>query len=478
MQSKLDQCKSGDQNAVITRKELDSCLDELDDEHNSKEQLSQKIRSAEGNIKTLKDEKEGLQNQLNSEKSQNENLRDRIRQLEIEKTKILSEFENQRETVNKQQILTNENQNLQRSLETCRENQKIFCDSPIVGNNGLSLLKTQSEIQVCQDYGFYNEPENSILMFFDEAYDGNNETAVIIRGLPTYSYKSTDTYKIGDKDNIITSFNTNDKYSLSRACGVIYQGLIHFFGGNFGRRNQRFGFNEQRNFVTYKSPPLGFVSLECSTFIVSKSISQSGDKEVVLLCFSYHYKNNCYQFDDGELSHFADANQNHYWARLGKYKGQLITVGDRYNTNPKTEILDRTNNGEYKWTFGPNYYFTPGIIRSYSMVNVPKIGLNEEYLLLIGGKYNSDDDSRYSDKVHRYNGKWTFFGNLQNPRIAHDSVFLDGRVFIIGGSNKDNYWMKTETWDTTKSRFETKSTWPELYGWNKLSFIITDYTYP
>ena len=50
MQSKLDQCKSGDQNAVITRKELDSCLDELDDEHNSKEQLSQKIRSAEGNI--------------------------------------------------------------------------------------------------------------------------------------------------------------------------------------------------------------------------------------------------------------------------------------------------------------------------------------------------------------------------------------------------------------------------------------------
>ena len=36
------------------------------------------------------------------------------------------------------------------------------------------------------------------------------------------------------------------------------------------------------------------------------------------------------------------------------------------------------------------------------MVNVPKMSLNKEYLLLIGGKYSAGD--HFSDKVHRYDG--------------------------------------------------------------------------
>ena len=113
------------------------------------------------------------------------------------------------------------------------------------------------------------------------------------------------------------------------------------------------------------------------------------------------------------------------------------------------------------------------------MVNVPQTRLNEEYLLLIGGIYSDDN---FSDKVHKFNGKWSFFGNLQKTRAHHGSVFLNGRVFIIGGEeNRDNDPIKTETWDTSKSRFETESTWPELAYWttySNLVFIIPDYINP
>ena len=203
-----------------------------------------------------------------------------------------------------------------------------------------------------------------------------------------------------------------------------------------------------------------------------------------MLCFDFHHLKNCYQFDDGELSHFVDANEDHYQARLGKYKDQLITVG-RQVDHQKTEILNRSSNGQYKWTLGPDYKFSPtGVIFGYSMVNVPQIGYNEEHLLLIGGLYSyaerETNPDVYSDKVHKYNGKWGFFGNLQKKRAYHGSVFLHGRVFIIGGvENWSDRWAKTETWDSSKSRFETESTWPELNSWvyNHV-FIIPVYNNP
>ena len=479
----MDQCKNGKPGAVITEKEFDLCRDELTDEQDSKKQLFQNLKIAKRNIKTLEDEKEVLQNQLNSEKAGTENLRNRIRQLENEKTRIQSESaRNQRESADKVHRLTNESQNLQSSLDFCQGNQKMDCDGPIVGYNGLSLLKKPSEIQVCQDYGIYDEPENSILIFDDDAIDGNNERAVITRALSNYLDKTDGKYKIGNKDKIITSFNTNGnvKYDFDDACGVTYQGLIHFFGGYFDAyENQHFGFDEKRNFVKYKNLEIDFRIPQCSNFKISKPNSQSSDKEVVLLCFDMNHKENCYQYDDGELTHFADAYEDHYSARLGKYKDQLVTVGDSIN-NQETEILDRSYNGEYKWTLGPNYNFSPyGNIYAYSMVNVPQMGLNEEYLLLIGGMDLLDN---FYDKVHKYNGKWTFFGNLQKTRANHSSVFLNGRVLIIGGwETNGNKWMKTETWESSKSRFETESTWPELNYWSTWSnhvFIIPDYINP
>ena len=66
-------------------------------------------------------------------------------------------------------------------------------------------------------------------------------------------------------------------------------------------------------------------------FKIKKSNSESGSKEIVLLCFDFHHQNSCYQYNDGDLTEFATANEDHYWARLGKYKDQLITVGHQHS---------------------------------------------------------------------------------------------------------------------------------------------------
>ena len=75
-----------------------------------------------------------------------------------------------------------------------------------------------------------------------------------------------------------------------------------------------------------------------------------------------------------------------------------------------------------------------------------------------------------------------FFWKSSKTRAYHSSVFLNGRVLIIGGKeNDDNDPIKTETWDTSKSRFETESSWPELNDWftdSNLAFIIPDYINP
>ena len=123
-----------------------------------------------------------------------------------------------------------------------------------------------------------------------------------------------------------------------------------------------------------------------------------------------------------------------------------------------TEILDQTGNGAYKWSINRDYNFSPtGDIFGYSMVNVPQTKTNEEYLLLIGGCYSfaqmKTNPSVYSDKVHKYNGSWSFFGKLQKTRGSHSSIFLNGRVLIIGGAaNWEDRWQKTEIWDTKNSK--------------------------
>lgn len=92
-----------------------------------------------------------------------------------------------------------------------------------------------------------------------------------------------------------------------------------------------------------------------------------------------------------------------------------------------TEILDRSQAGPYKWTINRDYKFSPtGDIFGYSMVNIPQTDSNEEYLLLIGGCFSlvemKTNPNVYTNKVHKYNGSWSFFGNLQKVRTPDSGV--------------------------------------------------------
>ena len=75
----------------------------------------------------------------------------------------------------------------------------------IVGDNGLTLLKKPSEIEICQNNGIYEKPNDAILMFYDGVRNGKNELALIKRGLSFSLPQKGETYKIGNKDKIITS---------------------------------------------------------------------------------------------------------------------------------------------------------------------------------------------------------------------------------------------------------------------------------
>ena len=91
LQTKLAQCKSGNQNRLISRKELELCRKELSDELNSKDHLNQTLQSMELNLEAVQDENDALQGRLTSEKAKNKNFEKRIQQLESEKIRMQSE---------------------------------------------------------------------------------------------------------------------------------------------------------------------------------------------------------------------------------------------------------------------------------------------------------------------------------------------------------------------------------------------------
>ena len=68
LQIKLESCENGNQDAMVCRKELDSCRDELLDEKNSNDKQYKKLRAAKRNIKTLEDQNEALHKQYENEK--------------------------------------------------------------------------------------------------------------------------------------------------------------------------------------------------------------------------------------------------------------------------------------------------------------------------------------------------------------------------------------------------------------------------
>ena len=107
----------------------------------------------------------------------------------------------------------------------------------------------------CEIFGFIEAPiEESIIIFHscsnnidvgrehsncNENHIGNTPRSIMTKGtstrrknsLPGYLYGNFDP---GDQDKLMITYKRDPthNYTLSAACGVIYQGNIHFFGGD------------------------------------------------------------------------------------------------------------------------------------------------------------------------------------------------------------------------------------------------------
>ena len=164
-----------------------------------------------------------------------------------------------------------------------------------------------------------------------------------------------------------------------------------------------------------------------------------------------------------------------------------MTVGGRgFDSwdNQKTEIIKMDENKKCSWSVvEPDSKFGPGeSIYYHSLVTVESSDINEEYVLLIGGLTNR----RRMKNIFKFNGTWLIFGQLKKPRRYHNSIYLNGAVYVIGGRTKKDgfdveHKTKIEIWNIKDSpdQFKTKENWPELFSWdNPHLFIVPDSFFP
>ena len=131
-------------------------------------------------LKLLKEKNtDALLSKLDDCGKKNKKLENQIEMIKLEYEKNITDIKI--ETTKKMLEHTKKQQNLQDSLDTCQNEQNKICSGTIVAENGLNLLKKQSEIEVCQDYGIYKKIENSALVFHP-SFDIERGGAFITKG--------------------------------------------------------------------------------------------------------------------------------------------------------------------------------------------------------------------------------------------------------------------------------------------------------
>ena len=251
-----------------------------------------------------------------------------------------------------------------------------------------------------------------------EKHIGNTPRSIMTKGtstrrknrLPGMLYGNFDP---GDQDKLMITYERDPEhdYTLNGACGVVYQGNIHFFGGEAARtttqlthstKSEDYDFRRQHFFIEtqrkgrivkmtkMKNLDIGFHGPSCSTFEMSS-------KNIVILCFPSSRQKSCYSFD-GKINYIGDSLYDHGMAMCGgnglaKYKSNLIIVG---GTDMKTEIMGKNINGNYIWSeaesdarFNKYMESIHGVhimyMTGHSLVTIPSSDIHEEYVLHIGG---------------------------------------------------------------------------------------------
>ena len=364
----------------------------------------------------------------------------------------------------------------------------------------------------CEFFGFTVNHENESILIFhscstniylntdggycDEKHIGNTPRSIMTKGNSVANGTRYGNFIKGNRDKLMISYRREQShdYIMHGACGVLFEGEIHFFGGwhwaEINLSQQHFVIETKRSGQLVKMTKkedlgIGFVYPSCGSFEMTSEYFPWFKTNVVILCFNYYHQKSCYSFD-GQLTYIGDSNHEHYMGGLAKYKTNLLTVGGLGN-NQKTEILKIYKNKNFSWSIVESEFeFTLGqAFFGHSMVTVESSDINEENVLLIGGYRGGYVRTK---DVFKFNGTWFPFGQLNKPRRNHNSIYWNGAVYVIGGEYGVigpeyifNYNTKMEIWNIKESpdKFKTKENWPELFRWRwPHLFIVPDSFFP
>ena len=394
----------------------------------------------------------------------------------------------------------------------------------------------------CEFFGFTENHENESLLIFhscstnlfinssdvgdtacNELHIGNTPRSIMTKGNSVAIGTPYGNFIRGNKDKLMISYRREPghDYAMLGACGVLFEGEIHFFGGQNPLSRQHFVIETQRSGQVVKmtrKEDLGseLMSPSCASIEMTSEYFPWFHTNLVILCFDFETKKSCYSFDS-KLTYIGDSSYVHFTGKLAKYKGNLLTIGGSnfgnyfgngtFYGNKKTEILEINRSRNFSWSVvESDLDFIQGeYIAGYSLVTVEPSDMHEEYVLLIGGI----NDYIGQDYVSKFNGSWFLFGKLNKPRNYHNSIYWNGAVYVIGGSygvmeanygeynygeynygeyNYREYFYldhyentKIEIWDIKDSpdQFKTKENWPELFDWEfPHLFVVTDSFFP
>ena len=325
----------------------------------------------------------------------------------------------------------------------------------------------------------------------NETHIGNTPRSIMTKGTSTTPRSKSvyGNFDPGNNDKLMISYRREPShdYEMSGACGVLFKGEMHFFGGEerVSMDRQHFVIEKQRSGKRVKMTKMedleiGFQSPSCSSFQKTSGHFPWLRTNAVILCFDLYNETSCHSFD-GKLTFIGNSTYEHYYGGLTKYKEGLLTVGGRWVAQ-KTEILKMDRNKSYSWSVvEPDFKFNRNSsIYKHSLVTIESSDINEEYVLLIGGV---SDRYRITNNIFKFNRTWFPFGQLKKSRWIHNSIYWNGAVYVIGGRNgpiyNDDFKTKIEIWNMKDSpeQFQTIENWPELNNWlHPHLFIVPDGT--
>ena len=160
-------------------------------------------------------------------------------------------------------------------------------------------------------------------------------------------------FEPGNNDKLMISYRreSSHDYTMHGACGVLFKGEVHFFGGATGFGENFYNFTQQHFVIELQRTGqlvkmtkkedlvFGFSSPSCSSFEMTGEYFPWFRRNVVILCFDWYRQKSCFSFD-GKLKFICYSNYGHSDSGLTKYNGNLLTFGTRQvKHNQKTEIL-------------------------------------------------------------------------------------------------------------------------------------------